>query len=263
MLQKITKDNFVYNYQKCSTKNKLGTILFVHGYATDSHYHDVFAKKIKRYDYYSLELPGNGVNKKYKLNECNVFNYIKYVCDFINANKFDNLILIGHSMGGGIAAAVNRIMKDKIAKTILVTPMNCIINMKMLNLVKFSVSSEKSVYALYKLLYKNPEEIYKQRLNKKLKSEYKYFKDQAIVNKKVFMSMLSLRNYFRMQKDRRKLFSPTLLIVGKYDKIICSKSAIKAFRNFSKLKTVSFNDSGHLPFIEEPVKYFRTIMNFL
>lgn len=58
----IKSDNGSYFYYKClNPLFKKGNIIFIHGFATTSKYHDIFIKHIiDEYDYIALQLPGAG-----------------------------------------------------------------------------------------------------------------------------------------------------------------------------------------------------------
>jgi proline iminopeptidase len=59
------------------------------------------------------------------------------------------------------------------------------------------------------------------------------------------------------------LSQPTLLITGKFDPVCCEEQQ-SAYRHLvQNCKVVQFNNSGHIPRIEEPDKYTREVITFI
>jgi len=62
----------------------------------------------------------------------------------------------------------------------------------------------------------------------------------------------------------RKLNVPTLILHGEHDANIRLEVATNLLKNLiPKSQVVIFNQSGHLPFYEEPEKFVRVVENFL
>lgn len=118
-----------YDYKLIPAKqNKKGTILFIHGYCVDYSYF-VCADRFPNYDVWMVNLPGHGNNtvppdKKIYKKQLTIDNITNFVVNFINDNQLQNIILIGHSMGGAIASFVYKLIPDKIQKIILISPAN-------------------------------------------------------------------------------------------------------------------------------------------
>ena len=62
---------------------------------------------------------------------------------------------------------------------------------------------------------------------------------------------------------QRNLIMPTLVMVSKQDELIDYRLALKVFRNNSQISTYIFNNSGHIPFIEEPKLFTNILLSFL
>src|SRR5579884_2863110 len=61
----------------------------------------------------------------------------------------------------------------------------------------------------------------------------------------------------------KKLQAPTLIIEGRYD-FICPDFEQQVFKtNIAHSRLVTFEESGHFPFIEEPNKFFPVVTGFL
>ena len=105
------------NYEVVNPKAKK-TALLLHGWGSDSSY---WLSEIKlltdNYSYYLLDLPGFGGTQPLKPNS-DVPEYREFVKAFIEKQKLENLILIGHSFGGQIAADF-AIKYPKLIKTLI------------------------------------------------------------------------------------------------------------------------------------------------
>ena len=79
-------------------------ILLVHGFGVDSHTWDYIKSDLaKTHRVISVDLKGFGASPKPKDNQYSLLNQRDILIDFIRENKLQNITLIGHSMGGGIA----------------------------------------------------------------------------------------------------------------------------------------------------------------
>lgn len=258
-----------YFRYKCTGK-KRGTIIFVHGFATDSTYHDVFIKHIiDEFDYIAIQLPGSGfqewsLNKKPEVQD--MVDYCEKLINHINLEKF---ILIGHSMGGGIAIRLGNIFKDKIICLIASTPMNSRISfLKIFNYFKFNTKTFKRTFKFQNILYydlmktfNNDQDVIQNMIKNELDYQLKH-RNFFIELKK---SMFSIKNIKLGRQAEINLPCPTLVIIGKYDKLIPPKSLYKAFGNHknNNIKIELMNKSAHIPFQEQEYEYAKEIKDFI
>lgn len=262
-MELIKNKDFVY-YQKLSKNPKAKNILFVHGFATTSEYHDGFIKYVEKdYNYYAIQLPGHGVAPLKDKKQLEPYEFAKHVAEFIKFMKFENLNLIGHSMGGGIVLMVSTMVPEKIKKLVMVTPMNSSFAFKHLNILKFVPKNNKQTFRMEKIIVWQTEKFYKDENDEKIKSETTYqlkFRDNFKLLRK---RMMSLSNMSHLSKAAKTNKLDTLMIVGKYDNIIYWKSAYNKFKKYPNYKIELFDKSAHLPFWEELDKYARTVLSFL
>lgn len=271
-MQKIVNDKGTYFYYPCKGK-KRGNIVFIHGFATNSHYHDNYFVKYfeDEYDYYSIQLPGAGYQEWNLNKKPEVHDMALYCVNVIDSLNIDNIILMGHSMGGGLAPRVANLLKSKIKLLISVTPMNSKISpFKIFNYFSFNPKNIKKNFKLQKKLYFDLTKVYKtqEEINKFLNEELKYQMDHRDFFVKLKKSMFSLKNVNIGKANERQISCPTLVIAGKYDKVIPHKSVLKAFKNnkYNKDKDIHFElmqNSAHLPFQEEQLLYVKIIKEFI
>lgn len=258
-----TKD-FVY-FQKLSNKPNAKNIVFVHGFATTSEYHDVFIKYIEKdFNYYAIQLPGHGIAPlKDKKHQLVPYNLAQHVANWIKFMQFKKIDLIGHSMGGGIVLMVATMIPDLIEKLVMVTPMNPSFSFKHLNVLKFVPENNEQTYNMQKLIIWNIDEHFSGIDDKKIADETEYQKKHRENFIHLRKEMMTLKNMKHLKRALKENKLQTLLILGKHDQVIYWKSAYKLFSKYNNYKIVLFENSAHLPFKEETEKYVNTILDFI
>ncbi|MDE7112267.1 MAG: alpha/beta hydrolase, partial [Malacoplasma sp.] len=248
-----------------SNNNTTKNILFVHGFAVTSEYHDDYVEKFfDEYNYYAIELPGHGYAKLKHVSQLDPFFYAKYVSDFIKLKGFEDLVLIGHSMGGGISLMVANQVANQIKKVIVVTPMNSSVwfSLKGLNSLKLLPDSVEKNWKYKNILVHEPDKHYSGIEDEIIKRETEYLslhmKDFKILRKK----MMSLKLYSELKDCEEDNPIKTLLILGRHDRVISCGSTKKRFENIDNYQTVIFENSAHLPFMEENQKYVDLVLDF-
>lgn len=265
----ITNDFGSYTLRQClNPEEKKGTIVFIHGFATTSEYHDTFAKHaIEYYDYITIELPGHGIQEfdHSNLKKIDINMFVQYSCNLILSLNIGRFYLIGHSMGGGIATRVANILKDHVIGLVASTPMNSRLPFySIFNYFKFNTKTFKKTLRLQNILYHDLYSIYnEEQLQEFLKNELKYQLDNREFLLKVKKSMFSIKNLKEGRKHELELNVPTLAIAGKYDKLITPNSVLKAYKKQNdNIQVEIFSHSAHLPFQEEELKYAKYVLDF-
>lgn len=249
-----------YSYRYIHAKGKAkGTMLFIHGFASTSEYHLLAAKQFNEYNYYSIELPGNGFAP---YNSKNItFDYlVEHVANFIKELDLKDLILIGHSMGGGIAAILISKIRDRIKMLISVCPMNTSFSPKILNFVNFFPNEKNDLLKLKKIIFGKDTVFFEDGL---IEKELEFLKKNKKDFFKVALSLVSLITFANLLVAEKKMDIPTLLIVGKQDDIISYKTAIRTYKKYVGNNYIIFEKSGHVPCIEEVDKYCFEIKKFI
>ncbi|NQZ66405.1 MAG: alpha/beta hydrolase [Mycoplasmatales bacterium] len=95
-------------------------VLFIHGFSSSSLFMQAIISEKRDYDIIAIDLPGNGKSKSEKKLTIELYNEI--VKEFITKLDLNNLIILGHSLGGATVAALSNL--DVVKKGILVAPFN-------------------------------------------------------------------------------------------------------------------------------------------
>jgi len=99
---------------------KQNTYVLIHGSYHGAWCWDSVKKELEKNNHkvYALDLPGHGKNHTPRKN-ISMKLYVSYVKDFILNNNLQNIILVGHSMGGIVVSQVAELIPKKINKLIL------------------------------------------------------------------------------------------------------------------------------------------------
>lgn len=265
MKYKLITNSYPYYHFKKATKKSKGIIFFIHGYAVNSDYHNSFSDLVEDYDYYSVEHAGHGITPLNDKKQLNPYSYALEVASLIKKLELKNIILIGHSMGGGIAVMVSQMIPEIIKKMVIVTPMNSRGTYNPYNfLFNFNPKNIKQIEKFYNIIMYDWEndkhKISEDEIKTVIRNQNEFKKNFSILKWK----MASLSNVLALSKNEKNIKVPTLLLVGKGDGCINWKSTIKNFKRKNKnIETYVFEKCGHIPFAEDTKLYYKTIMDFI
>lgn len=266
MYKLVTNSYPIYVYKK-ATRKPNGNIFFIHGYAVNSDYHNYFSDSIDDYNYYAIEHPGHGITPLHDKSQLSPLSFAQNVVKLIEELDLKDIILIGHSMGGGIATIVSQMIPQRIKKMVLVTPMNSKGTTKIFNfLFKMNPKKRKNIRSYYKILLgdiNKLDDIPSIEIDKLLQNQKQFSKNYKILKRRI----ASLKNLLILARNEKNLKVDTLIIVGDKDDCINANSTIKNFnRKNPRNKLLSYHimkNCGHLPFVEFTDKYCKIIRQFI
>lgn len=93
------KNGMAYSFKK-GTNGK--NVVFIHGTGCNKATFSAIVKLLPKHNCYSIDLPGHGESDD---TGYTMENYVQSVADFVK--DLENVILVGHSLGGTIALAVS------------------------------------------------------------------------------------------------------------------------------------------------------------
>ena len=213
--------------------------------------------KNRGYKTYCIDLPGFGNADKPK-NPLYLSDYVKFVTGFLNKQKINKIIIIGHSFGGRLGIKLTA-ENPKIVSTLILTGapgLNPVPRGKILlflyiarvgkllfTLPIFSILRDNARKLLYRLA--RAGDFY--NTDEKMRETFK-----NIVKEDLTLSM-------------KKIISPTLLIWGEDDKIVPIRIAQKMTKIIKNSKLVVIKEARHgVPwthskeFIDEVDNYLQT-----
>lgn len=254
------------------------TLLFVHGLSSNL---DSWKKNIEklraRYRCIAIDLPGYGKSSKNK-NDYSLSEYAEMIRNFSEELELENVVLVGHSMGGQIAIHSVLEYPDAFEKLVLIAPAGIeTFSEQEAGLMKNSYSrdmvvntSDEQILANYKMNFhefpEDAEAMVDDRIRMKTAEDFPQYA-QVVVNN--IAAMLEEPVIERLEEIR----IPVLLIFGNNDLLIPNRyfhpsESIEnltgvAEEKISDLKIQRIDEAGHFVNFEKPEKVNAVIIEFL
>jgi pimeloyl-ACP methyl ester carboxylesterase len=205
--------------------------------------------------------PGFGSSGEERFHE-EVLAFTLYTWDVLNALGIDNPILVGHSMGGMLAAEMAAIEPRRVKKLVLVGPAGLWLD-DCPTADFFAMTPEELVQTVF---YDSQSDLAKAFLalpqdrdaaNEVMLQRVKGFATAARFLWPVPDRGLSERLY--------RITAPTLLLWGEADKVVPPRYA-RAFTDLlvgsDEVKTTIIPKAGHMPLLEQPQAATKAILEF-
>lgn len=245
------RDTLVFLHGLGASKDQWGEAI----YGLSKHYHCVF-----------LDLPGEGDSDFNPTKSYSPESQIERIKAFLSAKQLDQVVLVGASIGGCIAAmyaADNAVQVKKliaIAPAGIPTPCNSDAMERFVRTGShpFGYRSVAEMRAFWKLIFQNPPfvpEILSPVLAKKGRDRYEKI-DKIIRD---FRS----GGLFPLELVLDKIESQTLFIWGREDRIFDVACVETVTRLFPEATISIVDGAGHVPYLEEGIKIARQIMGFV
>ena len=223
-------------------------VLFIHGFGGDLDNWlfnlDALAEKNR---VFALDLPGHGQSTP-KVPGTTLADLARFVGKFMDAVQLDRAHLVGHSMGGGIAAQMAVDQPDRVQSVALVSPAGFgdeVNNAYTEGFVK--AESRRELKPVVELLFANPELVSRQMLDDLLK----YKRLDGVSDALTSLNGGLFAGGRQSAQPGSKLAAtgkPVLVIWGAQDQIIPAAHA----KNAPEGATVrTFDDAGHMSQMEK------------
>ena len=220
---------------------------------------------------FSLVLMGFEKNKSAK--EFTLEKIVESVEEFRKENGHNKVSILGHSLGGSIAQKYAFDYPNNVEKLILANtkcgapnfPFSYNAKMFFL-LIKSYLSSiiqkrdfkeiavEKFPYAMKGYYFSEKHGEYAGKYAEGLKSK----KFESLMEE---MDILKKRKLEKFEEETSKIICRTLIIAGKYDKIVSLKEH-ESLNKLIKNSEMKMLDTGHFSFMEKPRDFVEYIINF-
>lgn len=232
-------------YQQIGKKGPI--IVLLHGWGHNwQTWNDLIPFLSEKHQLLIPDLPAFGKSQSPKnLKEWNSIKYALWLNELIKkVAKNKKIILIGHSFGGKIAARYASRYPKQVKKLFLVGPSgipNKITQERSLSLIPNWIKSIFPQQIRYRLLkYTNASSDY---LNSS--------PDQQKILKNTIVENISA--------DLKKIQSPTFLFWGDMDKDAPYENHQIFLRNIKKSELITFENTGHSPFLEKNDKFIKEL----
>ncbi len=241
-------------YEKLGT-NKDKVILILPGWGdTRKTFNNLASALQNEYTVYLFDYPGFG-NTKFTSHDLTIYDYALLIKEFIEQEKIDKPILLGHSFGGRIAILLKAYYKVPIEKIILMDSAGVIPKKTLWQKFK------GKLYQLLKKLGNIFPSILKKKYQEALLQRFGStdYKNLPVDMRKTFQNVVK-EDLVPYLKD---IDVPTLLIWGEKDDITPLSDGQRMKKEIPDSGLVLIKEKGHFPYIEEPYYVYLIIATFL
>lgn len=265
-LQLDIVNNYQLNYKEFGLENE-PVMVMVHGYADDYYVYNPLINVYKdRFHIYAIQLPtvtnATVVHKK----QIDPLVYAYHVTKFLIDKDLHDVILFGHSMGGGIACFVNNLAPKGVIKTsILIDPMNSSNGVNLFNILRINPKSLEGLIKILPILYEKPYSVFGLDLleHELLIDASQRYSVTHKNNKILFNRMASLSNKINLKKAKNHNPIKSLVIFGKNDKLLLWKNAKRSYLSGQNFDFKLVDQAGHVPFGDQLEKCLELINNWI
>ncbi|UWD34277.1 alpha/beta fold hydrolase [Mesomycoplasma molare] len=258
------KYDYPFSYK--NNNNSKYNIIFVHGFNSNHTRHNVFMDKWTYCDYYAISFPGNDLLEPKNSDEVSVESFSKLLINFIKNNNLENVILIGHSMGGGIISLAYKQEPSLFKKMIFVAPMNksSLIKKDDFFNTYFPKNFEEFKVFLSALYYDSSLLLNNEKWVEKERENFDYFLYNNPTILKLGNSLPNIELMNKIEEGLKSITIPSLLILGEKDAVIDKEKCVQYFQdNVKNIEIEIFSKCGHMIYFENLEKYFEIIEKFI
>jgi pimeloyl-ACP methyl ester carboxylesterase len=219
---------------------------------------------------YAFDMVGSG-KSDLPIADYSLTYQAEFLSGFMSALSINSAILIGNSMGGGVALKFTQLYPDRVDKLVLVDSIglgkeiSLGIRLITLPIVKFLRPGRWMIPAMLKSNFYDGNSIPAEWMELR----YPIF---AIPDRHHVISSLGHSN-FNLAGVRREVYQPivdslaqiqqqTLIVWGREDRIIPVKHAYIAAKSLPHSQLEIFSHCGHHPYLEYPTQFNQLVLEF-
>lgn len=256
---------YQYPYIFKNNNNFKNPVIFVHGFNSSPNCFSNFEMYWEKSNYYALAFPGNNNLKLLSNHEASVYQYAELLIEFILNNDLKDVILIGHSMGGGTISLAYKMRPDLIKKLIFLAPMNkTSLSLKDNYFDSYFPKTFQQYLKFIKNLYYDPSFI---NDSSWLKEQEKLFNSQDYNNEtitKLGKSLPDINLHNDIANAHLEIKVPSLLVLGEKDGVIDRDLCLSYFKKQVKnIKTCWIPKTGHMMFNENFPAFIKIVEDFI
>ena len=258
-----------------SSVGKGDPVLLIHGFGASSYsWRYVIEPLAQKYRVITIDLKGFGESPKPRDDQYSVYEQARLVRNFILENKLENLHIIGHSYGGGVALATSiylstshpDLQKSLILMDSIAYPQDLPSFVKILatpilgSLIIYAIPNTFQVRNLLKKVYFNDNLIPQNAVD--------HYADNLSKPNAKYATLTSVRQMLpadlqQFSENYANLTIPTLIIWSKEDEIVPLAVGERLHKNLPNSKLIILNNVGHAAQEEEPSLVLPYLQQFL
>lgn len=238
------------------------TIVFIHGNSMNSIFFEnqFDSNVLSQFNLVSIDLPGHG--KSEKLKNYSIPNLIRIISE--NLKDFNEIVLIGHSLGGHLSIQLLPFLKTKCKGLFLLDcpplklPLNVkeayVLNEVSENFLKKDVD-DKVIKKMVKLIYSHDGDVGKEIIDSFRETDGQFREDFAIsLMEEDIQDEVEILNLFK---------GKITFAFGSDDAVVNHDYIVNLNSKLNNSELYIINNCGHCPQIESPKKLNDLIVNFI
>ncbi len=230
-------------------------LLFLHGAGGPMIGAPFLDELAKHFTVYAPAHPGFGAGEGIEHLD-DIIDFALYYLDFLDELQIDNPHIVGHSMGGMLAAEIAALAPYQLKRLVLVSPAGLWLDEKPIPDF-FTFTPQQMV----KAALHDPEGPLGQMLLKQFESpEMMLEMHKSLASAGKFLWPIPDKG---LKKRIHRIQCPTLVLWGASDKLIPPAYGKAFLKAISGARLVTLNSSGHLPMLEEQDAFVQAVTNFL
>ncbi len=201
-------------------------------------------------------------------------HYVQFMHDFLDALNIDRAVLIGQSLGGGVALQYTIRFPHKVEKLVLIDNAgfgrDVIWTLRLMSFPALgelmSFPTRMSVKIFFQLAVRNPAVITKQFVD----IFYEHFSrpGQQAFMLRVIRSIIDFHGarqevLSEVLENLPNITKPTLIVWGEHDRVFPLTHAYYGKEKIPRATLHIFPDCGHIPFFEQPDVFNTLVHDFL
>jgi pimeloyl-ACP methyl ester carboxylesterase len=203
------------------------------------------------------ELIGFRYNDKPVLEYTNDFFIYDFFKVFLEHLGISKASIIGYSFGAHIAIEIASRFSSMVEKLILVSPESMSGKTDRYILAALYPEVTENVYEAFREMVYDPS-----ALNKEMVMNFVNWMKLHNAKIRFISTVLAKRFAARLKHRLSNIIAPTLLVLGDNDRTIPLQHP-RQFDEIPILKHVVIKNCGHIPHIEKPIEFGKTIQGFL
>ncbi|WP_029608569.1 alpha/beta fold hydrolase [Mycoplasma simbae] len=255
-----------YPYIFKNNNNAEQNIIFVHGFNSSPAAFKIFEKYWTKSNYYAIQFPGNSGVKAVKDHQINVYQYARLLVEFVEKNNLKNVVLIGHSMGGGTISLANKLKPELFSKMVYIAPMNktSLATAENYRNTYFPKTFEEFLLFMDALYFDTTKFTSNKNWMNLTKSTFdpNHFNNEDVLELGASLPVMQL--HLDIEEGLKSIKVPTLLILGEKDGVIDRDNCLKYFDEcVENVKTLYIPKTGHMMFEEDWDSFINILEPFL
>ena len=185
----------------------------------------------------------------------------EYLHEFFSDLNISNLILVGSSLGGWVAAHFTLTYPDMVEKLILADSAGYALEHSISDRERSLINAVtlNDAKAFFKQLFFNSQLVNESEL--KIRLKYKLKSNEPYVIDQILDSIEKKQDVLDYRLSGIKI--PTLIIWGKEDQVVPFDHALRFHQEISGSKLVVFDQCGHVPQAEKAESFNQEVLQFI